>query len=606
MQWNLLITGCSVLLIILLMIKEYRRPNRRLLGLRLLASVLAVCSLAGMALPLSFKTTKPAGAGGPLIVLTEGATPDSVEKFLANRNLRIYTTDTGLLKRFRHLRPELVPGTDHLAARHPGRAWEIFGYGLDAYELKALSGTSYRFHPPQDPDGITSVYWPAQLDAGTALTVQGFYRNGGPRPVKLVLRAFGNSLDSAMIAAGGSAFELTAMPKPMGKAVFSLVSISGTDTISADPVPVTIETPEPLRVLMLSEAPDFEYRFLKDWLAENGYGVTVRTRITGDKFDVRFTGPGPSEMERITPAALAGYDLVLAGHRELAALRRDELGALESAVERGMGLVVRTDTAMEKTFYARHFPVRPVSRPEQAPLFRLAGERKTEFRLDDPAVLQIRPAGGTRPHLTDTKNHIVVSSRLFGRGYVLVSALQPTYPLVLQGRTAAYGALWSSILSSAAARKTEPLQRISPLLPRSGEPAELETSASPERLPRISVSGTLLVPEQSMNLYDRWKTVYWPEEPGWVPIQTEGAPPASFYVYPDNAWRTVRLTGRLNETRRHASPETGGPVHREEVRMSEQPVPKTWLFAIFLISCGFLWHATKILSAGIYAGRKNM
>lgn len=606
MQWNLLITGCSVLLIILLMIKEYRRPNRRLLGLRLLASVLAVGSLAGMALPLSFKTMKPAGSGGPLILLTEGATPDSVEKFLANRDLRIYTTDTGLLKRFRDLRPELVPGTDYLAARNPGRAWEIFGYGLDTYELKALSRTSYRFHPPEGPDGITSVHWPAQLDAGTAFRVQGFYRNGGLRPVKLVLRAFGNSLDSAMIAAGGSAFELTAMPKQAGKAVFSLVSIFGMDTLAVDPVPVTIETPEPLRVLMLSEAPDFEYRFLKDWLAGNGYGVTVRTRITGDKFDLRFTGTGPSAMQRITPAALAGYDLVLAGHRELAALRRDELGVLESAVEGGMGLVVRTDTTLEKTFYARHFPIRPVSRPEQAGLFRLAGERETKFRLNDPAVLQIQPAGGTRPHLTDTKNHVVVSSRLFGRGYVLVSAMQPTYPLVLQGRTAAYGTLWSSILSAAATRKQEALQRISPLFPRPGEPAELETSASPEILPRISVSGTLLVPEQGINIYDRWKTAYWPEKPGWARIETEGAPPASFYVYPRSAWRTVRLTGRLNETLRHASPETGRPAEREQLKATEQPVPKTWLFAIFLIACGFLWYATKILSSGIYSGRKNM
>ncbi|HEY1006621.1 MAG TPA: hypothetical protein VGD92_05550 [Sphingobacteriaceae bacterium] len=607
MQWNLLITGSSILLIVFLILKEAGRPDRSFLALRLVASVLAVACLAAMAFPLSYKVTGPAPLQGPLVLITAGAEPDSVDKFIGRQNLPVYATDPVLAERLKRSGAKLIGGTDYLAATFPGRDVEIFGFGLEPFDLEPLSGNPVRLHAPGDPQGVSSVHWPMNLTQGATFRMQGFYHNRSPQPVRLVLKAFGITLDSVMLGTGRSPFELTAVPRQLGRSVLSLICLSGRDTISRDPVPVTIEAPKALKILLLSGAPAFEFKFLKNWLTSEGYAIAVRTRISRNKFDFRYINTRRISLDRITAGTLSGFDVVIGDHAELEALSRENPGILASAVQRnGLGLVVLTDSVLKGGFYARHFPVRPVTGPGPSGLIRLTGDPDKSFSLDEPSRFVILPARGTRPVLTGKANSALVSSRLFGKGYVVTTTLQDTYSLTLQGQTGSYGELWSAILSAAGPEERAPEQVIRPFFPRVGEPAELEISSPSGDIPRITVGGTTLAPEQHPNLYDRWRSVYWPEKAGWTMVESTGSQPGSVFIYGPDDWQGVRYHQRLEQTRKAASVAGRKQPAEQSPVVTKKPFPRIWPFMIFLICCGFLWYETKILSRGYYAGRKNM
>ncbi len=604
MLWPLLITGCSILLITLLILKESGRPDRRFVALRILASVLAVGCLAAMALPLSYKITGPSRMQDPLILITAGARPESVEKFIGRQNLPVFSTDPVLAERFKGSGAKRIEGTDYLAAVYPGREVEIFGFGLEPFDLKPLTANPVRFHPPGDPRGISTVHWPVKLNQGATFRLQGVYHNPSRQPVRLVLNAFGTTLDSVVLGTGRSAFELTAVPRQLGRSVLSLVGLSGRDTISRDPVPVTIEAPDPVKILLLSSAPNFESRFLTNWLTGEGHAIAVRTRISRDKYDFRYINTRQINLDRISAKTLSGFDIIIGDHAELQAVSP---GILSDAVQRnGVGLVVLTDSVLKGGFYARHFPVRPVTGPEQSAQIRLAGDPDKTISLETSSRFSILPARGTRAVLTCNTKSVLASSRLFGTGYVVATTLQDTYSLALQGRRGSYGELWSAILSAAAPAKQAPEQVIRPFFPRVNEPAELEVSSPSGNIPRIAIGGTRLAPEQHPDLYDRWRSVYWPEKAGWATVETTGGEPDSVFIYSPDDWQVVRYHERLEHTRNAAS--AAGrklPSERSAVIM-EKPFPRIWPFLIFLICCGFLWYEAKILSGGYYAGRKNM
>jgi hypothetical protein len=188
-----------------------------------------------------------------------------------------------------------------------------------------------------------------------------------------------------------------------------------------------------------------------------------------------------------------------------------------------------------------------------------------------------------------------MSRRLVGTGCVLVSTLQKTYPLILQGDERSYSTLWSSILTTAV-KKMMPVQWRFPYFPRKDEPMALEFSAVPMAAPLVSAGGIQLHPEQHMQLRSQWKSVFWPGKPGWTSFERAGAPPVSAFIYGPDDWKGVQLMERLKNTRLIADGAKQGPAIHKEFRESVRTVPGICFMLIFLICCGFLWYETKILS----------
>ncbi|MDB5192555.1 MAG: hypothetical protein JWQ96_2118, partial [Segetibacter sp.] len=84
-NWIYIVAGLSFLLLAFLFWKETNRVNKTGLVWRILASVLAVASLACLALPITYNKTTRIDSAKEAVLLTEGFNADSLSAFLRTK-----------------------------------------------------------------------------------------------------------------------------------------------------------------------------------------------------------------------------------------------------------------------------------------------------------------------------------------------------------------------------------------------------------------------------------------------------------------------------------------------------------------------------------------
>ncbi len=104
---------------------------------------------------------------------------------------------------------------------------------------------------------------------------------------------------------GATPFSLEAVPRQAGRYLYRLVLVEASgDTLAVEPFGVSVEAPVPLRVLVLQGAPRFETRYLKNWLAEEGGRMVIRSTISRDRYRTEFLNLPERDLSRLTPAVL--------------------------------------------------------------------------------------------------------------------------------------------------------------------------------------------------------------------------------------------------------------------------------------------------------------
>src|SRR6202040_3504997 len=189
--WNDMIIGICLLLLVWLLWKESRRPNRSRLPARMAASILAVISLACLALPLSYMRKKDqAFSSKEGVLLTGGYDPDSLRQFLRRARaggagaipggeIPVFPAANG------ELEPQYFDSISRLSKLH------VFGYGLTRKEWGSLHPPPLVFHPSPPHTGILSVSWKQKPGPGEKLRIQGSVQLAPGRPTKLLLTGMG-------------------------------------------------------------------------------------------------------------------------------------------------------------------------------------------------------------------------------------------------------------------------------------------------------------------------------------------------------------------------------------------------------------------------------
>ncbi|MEO6454135.1 MAG: hypothetical protein ABIN97_08695, partial [Ginsengibacter sp.] len=358
MYWKLIIIALCVLLLIFLVWKEIKRENKSWMPARLIASALEVISLIFLALPFTINQKQKTSNFNTAILLTEGFNSDSAQKILtAERDAKIFTTDRDI-KAFNAA--YITDVTAFTEGSYNPKAIHIFGYGLNENELNLLNKTPVIFHPAIVENSIINIDWTQKLKPGEPLLVQGRFNNATSLPAKIILTGFNTNLDSVIVAAKyTSCFQLTATPKHLDRAVYSVTVISGNDTLESEPVPVEVKITQPLSILLIAAYPDFENKFLKNWLTKNEYKFAVRTSISKNKYDRQFVNIVPAPIDRITASLLEKFDIIIADASALTALPASDISIIRNYIEtKGAGLIVKTDTSGNSSaFYLKSFPL---------------------------------------------------------------------------------------------------------------------------------------------------------------------------------------------------------------------------------------------------------
>jgi hypothetical protein len=569
--------------------KEYRRANKAYLVLRLAAALLAAVALGCIILPVNYVKEITRQGDHSAVLLTAGFAPDSLNAYQGNK---LFTTDRSVQNQYP--KAKLIR-LDELKADSPAISkLLVFGYGLDRPELSELGRLPVVFHPALAPGGIASVDWNQKLKTGEILKIQGKYKNDGLKPVKLVLQGLNTQLDTAHIGAKSySDFELNTVPKNEGRALYHLLAIAGKDTLENESLPLEITPVNPLKILMLSASPDFETRFLKNWLSQNGFSVAVRSAISKDKFSSEQVNMPPLKIDKLSAALLDKFDLVIG---DLSVLKQQSAVLRQEVTQKGLGIIIRADSAFKASSWLQNdFPVEKFNVRNPPPVsLTIKGRKDKLVALKiDPDYIVRQP--GTQPLVHDAQNHLLVNSSLAGAGRLTFTTISNTYNWVLSGNKDDYGSFWSVLISNTA--RKAPLTEnwsVGPQLPSVNEPASLQRSASSVPA-QISADQAFVAPEQNPMIPFEWNGLYWPATSGWHAVKQGAGQLAWWYVYRKDEWQQARAMKKLLATRWYAdsyAPDSSvtKAIH-EKIRIE---VPKIYFYLLLLLAVTFLWVEGKL------------
>jgi len=576
----IIIIAC-LLLAAWLVLKEIQRPDKGRLVLRIIASVLALASLVFLAIPVQFKATEISGEQ-EAILLTGGYDKDSVDAFLKqHKNTVVYTKDAY----------ELQPVGDNKL--------HVFGYGLSADEWQNLAASNIVFHPSVISTGITNIGYDQQINSGDVLVVQGRFNNITGKKIKLALSGFGIEFDSVVIDPGRSQiFELTTIPKFIGRAVYNITAIAGKDTIEQEQLPIEVVSTQPLKILLLAAFPDFENKFLQNWLSENNYVVASRTTISRNKYSYSYLDTARFSLAQITPGVLEQFDVLIADAAALSSLSKQELFNINNQInDKGLGLIIKADsTGKPAVFYNHNCSVAPSPDHNKQTLTLQLQGNDTVSTLPVGNALFIKVNDGAKNLITDTKKNVLACDVVYGNGSIVFSTFRNSYYWMLSGDKKSYHALWSSLITTAARKaKVDQQWSISPAFPVINHPIELTAETLSEQALRPVIENNVIAFAAQPYLPFEWKGIYWPGKKGWQPVVSSKGDAFWLYVFDKNDWKNMHALQKINETYAYAT--TNKKLAHDDTvtkSLNKKPVPAFYFFIVFCCCCIFLWIEKKM------------
>lgn len=596
-QFTLLLAIPVVLLLLWL---AWRRPNRQRLAWRLLASAVAGICLVLLVFP---PATQQAITPSTAILLTEGYNADTLQRLLqqATAEPQVYgyrTTAENVtpLKSLYLLREE-QPGL---------RQVHLLGYGLKKEELQALEDVQVQLHLTDTPAGTAAIHWPESITLGEAIKVVGQYKREGGEATRLYLQAAGQVRDSVKIAADTTAgFQLHYRPKQAGHFVYSVVEKSEGRADTLGQVPVQVQPVQELGVLLLASSPLFEFRFLKNHLAELQHRVALRTTISKGMSQSEWLNMPRVNLDRLTPKLLQQFDVVITEPQALQNLSPRERAALERAVtEEGLGVLTITNAPVNSrsTGFFTSFQARRLSQQDTRSTRASWADNVTATATAAPyALVNITVVEGL---VAEPNNQLLVGAKHVGWGKVALSLVPQTFPWQLEGKEETYASYWANLLSAVAKQEVQEKfwQVANPQVPKPNQPLALtftNYAAAGSDIPSATVmhvadSSSVNLPlAQNLLQPTQFSGTFWPRRSGWHQVQTPDALPYLFYVQDSEEWLFSDLQAKQQETQAFVAQQNNAPVTDVTIAYKEEQLPLVWFFLLFVISSGFLWLEEK-------------
>jgi len=581
-----------VLLGIFLIYQELKRVNKARLVFRIFAVILALAAVLCLILPIKYHTSRKTDPKS-LHFLTRGVHASDLKKD------NYYTSDSSVVKELGKQKISYIPDLNYYLQAHPEVTnLVVYGYGLAPGILKNI-GVNTSIIPSAVPAGIISASWPDVISASENFQIQGVYNNVSSKPATLVLQGLGTRLDSISIPANQKAtFNLQCKPKQIGRAVYQLIATRESTVIETEHVPFQVIEQPKIKVLVLASFPDFEYKFLRNWLFENKYQAYFRTRVSKEKFSIDQVNLDVQQAAGINAATFKNYDLVIADDEELGQLG-SSTAMLAHEIEAGLGLVVRLTEQKSSSAFTNRFHVSGSSDSISSTYQPIIIESKQKLKtlpVIQPLYIAANPT--QLPLVQTQQGKILTSLAMVGKGQVTATAVSSSFNWKLHAADADYAAYWAAIMNHTA-RKSETDFRFQhdPGFPIPAEPVAINFQASPDNeIPAFNYQGKLVPLQQHRWLPFYWQANFWPETTGWNEFSVGQAAKQAIFVYGKTDWASLKAFNLLKENEKYAKSKVSAAKNEDAgVEKVEKLVPDWTFLVLFLISMGYLWFETKIL-----------
>ena len=591
----------AIVAVLLLAWLAWRRPNRRRLVWRLLASAVAGISLVLLLFPPTYQRALDPSAA---ILLTEGYHADSLEALLDKLEPQpeVYTYQTTA--------HQAEPITDLYTFRqqHPQmQTVHVLGYGLQEHELQALEHINLIPHLSDQPAGIGAVTWPETVTLGETVTVAGRYTLPATDKTKLYLQAAEQAQDSIEIKEPRShTFRLRYTPKQEGHYTYNLIAKTADQTDTIGLVPVQVKAPPQLGVLLVSSFPVFEFKFLKNHLGQLQHRVALRSTVSKGMYQNEWLNMPQTDLSRITPRLLQQFDVVITEPQALQELNGAEKAALQRAVtEDGLGvLTIAGDQPNNRnTGFFTNFPSKRLSQQETR-------TARATWTNGTPASIAALPytlvsSEAITGLVEEQGNNLLAAGRKAGWGTVALTVVPQTFAWQLEGKQSTYASYWAHLLSSVAKKEIQEKfwQLTTPQAPHVKQPTLLTltdyTVGNAQDVPKAivrSIADTARISialQQHPHQPEQFSGTFWPRRTGWHVAESPGVEPFYFFVQDSTAWPHQAIQARRGATLGFATRQGSREVAATTASAEEQ-VPVIWFFLLFVLSSGFLWLEEKL------------
>ncbi|MDB5263072.1 MAG: hypothetical protein JWQ14_2353, partial [Adhaeribacter sp.] len=490
--------------------------------------------------------------------------------------------------------PQKFPGLSRI---------HLLGFGLEKEELAQLDSVQIIPHLSPMPEGIIATNWKNKIRVGESLIISGQFYQEKKKKITLVLQSGTTILDSFVVStAGVNRFTLRYQPKQAGRFVFSLVRHNSSGPQLAGLIPVQVEPRKLHQVLLLPASPNFEFKFLKNFLAGQQHGVAWRIPISKNIYQTEYLNISKKPLNQLTPALLRNFDLIITQPNVLQNLKAAERIALSQAVERdGLGLLLIPEnlplkaTSSLSLFQSFKFLNRP--NPSEN-LTRIIWQNQVKASSASTLPFAIVPQTSQKKLVWAGEN-ILAASQKKDWGTVGVTLVSQTCSWQLAGNKTVYAEYWSILLGQLVKPEIQDYnwhlpQPLSAVVHR---PVSLQLSdytfTASAALPQVSVNNTtattMAMPlQQDPVLPHRFTGMFWPREVGWYQVKKTNDSPTYFFVYPDSIWQAARQNQLVQQNQDYVQKQLAD-LAVGKIKWQEEPVSPVWFFGLFLLAAGSLW-----------------
>ena len=551
--------------------KEWRTSGQHRLTIKIILSFIALISLA-------------------LIILKPAVLGDGKENviFILTKHFKQQDLDS-LKKSYRRSTLIDYRNTQDLSKVKQASQVFLLGSGLPSFELWRLEETPVTYLPGKELSGIVKLNYKTQNLSGKNLEVDVEYANPKENHRVVLEDASGNVLDSIILSPlPKQSFKLSSPLNVAGKFVYSITEKDSTGKLlNRHPLPLRIETAEPLAILILNYYSIFEVKYLKRFLADFGYEVSVKNRITSGRFKFDFYNQQAKNLSRLNSSVLEYLDLVILDAETLQLLTTSEQNQIQNSVRNeGLGVLILGESRNSGTLGDKFKSAIRRDRATEVIL-----DPWPEIELQKKAFNLERKLGLEDIHASGSK--LISAYKRLGMGRVGMTALTNTWQLKLRGSDTIYQQIWSELIEKISKRS----QKTTTWLPQQelailDEPFKFKLKTKTE-LPVVKTGNMQSISlRQDVIQPKLWSGRTYPKNRGWQELRLEQDTTAifPFYVYESTDWQAIQEhNNRTLNTRVFSKNFKKSITYKSLIAINP-----LWFFCSFLLSMGGLWIEPKL------------
>ncbi|WP_036155430.1 hypothetical protein [Maribacter forsetii] len=464
----------------------------------------------------------------------------------------------------------------------------VIGNGVEEFDFYAFDSLPTTYVPSEIPSGITLLNFTNQLVLGDELRVKGMYSK--PKlSAQLVLQdSRGNGLDSIPFKEKSNHhFSLKTVPKACGNFVYQLAEKDSVGKLLAsNPLPITIREKEPVSILIINNFPTFETKYLKNFLADAGYEVTVRSQLTKGKYKFEYFNTKASPVYQFTEESLNQFNVVIADTETYFNFGKSVKNRFENSIrENGLGLFIQPS---ERLF----------NLGVNTSYFSFKRDGRNEIQLSNSNItvekypFRFSEAFAVNPINANEFGNLSYYKQL-GLGRVATATLTSSYQLLLKGEEQAYSRIWTQILDKIVKQKALAVEWKSQTeLPIIGAPFNFELRTGLEELSIKNTEGNRVPLLQNSTVPFKYSGTTYPKKKGWnrLRIETDSTLQFSYYVYDDKDWKSLSAS----KNRVANAKQFGTELKENRTVMVNRPISLLLFYILFLLGIGWLWLSPKL------------